>query len=145
MVLQYILVQNRQGKTRLAKWYNAYSVSVTVVWAESGAEWMFGGLTGVGGTNVSVVLFDGNTRFSGVFFLFHQKSMLRLWQCWCDICDRLTVCWFPFAIDDSRDGITVEGEEISLILRSFCGLWKSHSQWWFPVGVLSFTCGQFQI
>ncbi|KAG5370296.1 AP-2 complex subunit sigma [Yarrowia sp. C11] len=27
MVLQYILVQNRQGKTRLAKWYNAYSDS----------------------------------------------------------------------------------------------------------------------
>lgn len=26
MVLQFVLIQNRQGKTRLAKWYSPYSV-----------------------------------------------------------------------------------------------------------------------
>ena len=30
MVLQFILIQNRQGKTRLAKWYAPYAVSISM-------------------------------------------------------------------------------------------------------------------
>lgn len=30
MALQFMLIQNRQGKTRLAKWFSSYSVCIDI-------------------------------------------------------------------------------------------------------------------